>query len=171
MNKSRRLEIFEKLRQRHAGFLTAVLWKLTADRELFAEAMQIALLKMWQNAEKLENNKKAVAYIYRIALSANSQTWRNRIDRNGQVSLEASGAEATARPRSDNSDIIEKIRCEISKLPSKQSKAIVMRYFEQSDYKDIAQKLNCSKTAARSNVSKAIAALKKKLVTLQGREL
>ena len=170
MNKSRRLEIFEKLRQKHTGFLTAVLWKLTADRELFSEAMQIALLKIWQNAEKLENNKKATAYIYRIALSANSQAWRNRIGRNGQVSLEVSAVEPAARQQSDDSDIIEKIRCSISKLPSKQARAIVMRYFEQCEYNDIAEKLRCSETAARSNVSKAIAALKKKLSSLSGWE-
>ncbi len=170
MNKSRRLEIFEKLRQRNAGFLTAVLWKLTADRELFVEAMQIALLKIWQNAEKLDNNKKATAYIYRIALSANSQAWRHRIGKNGQVSLEAFAAEPAARQRNDNSDIIDKIRLVIAKLPSKQARAIVMRYFEQSDYTDIAEKLRCSEAAARSNVSKAIAALKKKLRSLHGLE-
>ncbi len=170
MNKSRRLEIFENLRQKYAGFLTAVLWKLTADRELFCEAMQIALLKIWQNSEKLENNKKAAAYIYRIALSANSQAWRNRIGRNGQVSLESYGAEPAARQRSNDSDIVDKVRCAISKLPAKQARAIVMRYFERSDYNDIAEKLRCSEATARSNVSKAIAALKKKLGNLSGRE-
>ena len=79
MNLSRRAETFEQVRAKYVGFLASVLWKLTGDRELFTEAMQYTLLGMWQNIEKL-NGKKAGAYIYRIALSANSRAWRNRIE-------------------------------------------------------------------------------------------
>jgi len=65
----RRVEIFEQVRAGYAEFLASVLWKLTGDKELFAEAMQYALLGMWRNVEKL-NGKKAGAYIYRIVLTA-----------------------------------------------------------------------------------------------------
>jgi hypothetical protein len=68
------------------------LWKLTGNRELFVEAMQNALLGMWQNVEKL-NDKKAGAYIYRIALTANSKAWRNRIGRDGQIGRGQAGIE------------------------------------------------------------------------------
>ena len=78
MKYSRQVEIFRQARTRHIEFLASVLWKLTGDRELFTEAMQYALLGMWQNVEKL-NGEKAGAYIYRIALTANSKAWRNRI--------------------------------------------------------------------------------------------
>jgi len=84
MKHTERVEIFERVRTRYAGFLASVLWKLTGDRELFAEAMQYALLGLWRHAEKL-NGKKAISYIYRIALSANSKAWRNRIGRDGQI--------------------------------------------------------------------------------------
>ena len=82
MNYSKRAELFRQLRTKYAGFLASVLWKLTHDRELFTEAMQYALLGMWQNIEKL-NGKKAGAYIYRIVLTANSKAWRDRIGKNG----------------------------------------------------------------------------------------
>jgi len=65
-------------------FLLSVLWKLTGDKELFTEAMQYALLGMWEHIEKL-SGKKAGAYIYRIALTANSRAWRNRIGKDGQI--------------------------------------------------------------------------------------
>ena len=84
MKYSRRVEIFEQLRAEYTGFLTSVLWKLTGDRELFDEAFQYALLGMWRNAEKL-NGKKAAAYIYRVALTANSRAWRNRIGKDGHI--------------------------------------------------------------------------------------
>ena len=73
MKYSRRVEIFRRVKADYAGFLTLVLWKLTGDRELFYEALQYAMLGMWKNVEKL-NGKKAGAYIYRIALSANSKS-------------------------------------------------------------------------------------------------
>jgi len=84
MRYARRVESFEQLRAKYGGFLTSVLWKLSGDKELFAEAMQYSLLGMWQHIEKL-GGKKAGAYIYRIALTANSAAWRNRVGRDGQI--------------------------------------------------------------------------------------
>ena len=72
MKHSERLEIFEKVRAEHSVFLLSVLWKLTGDKELFTEAMQYTLMGMWRHVEKLDG-RKAGAYIYRIALTANSR--------------------------------------------------------------------------------------------------
>jgi len=88
MKYSRQVEIFRQTKQKYMGFLSSVLWKLTNDRELFTEALQYALLEMWRNVAKLDNDK-AGGYIYKIALTANSKAWRNRIGKNGQVSLES----------------------------------------------------------------------------------
>ncbi len=165
MKYSKQAEVFRQLKTRYSGFLTSVLWKLSGDRELFAEAMQYALLGMWQNVEKL-NGKKAGAYIYRIALTANSKAWRNRIGKDGQVSRSRASVEDDPAERIGESELVELIRRAISQLPARQSRAIVMRYLEQQDYKDISAELGCTEAGARSNVSKAIATLKKKLATL-----
>ncbi len=159
------MEVFEQARAEYAGFLTSVLWKLTGDRELFTEAMQYALLGMWRHVEKL-NGKKAGAYIYRIALTANSAAWRNRIGRDGQISRSQVGIEKSPQECVGNSESVEKLRRVISQLPAKQGRAIVMRYFEQKEYQAISEKLGCSEAGARSNVSKAVATLKGKLAAL-----
>ena len=169
MKYSKRLEIFERVRAEYSVFLTSVLWKLTGDRELFAEAMQYTLLGMWRNVEKL-NSKKAGAYIYRIALTANSTAWRNRIGRDGQINKARAGIEKNPPEKAGNSELAGLIRRAIAQLPAKQGRAIVMRYLEQQDYKCIAEKLSCGEAGARSNVSKAIATLKSKLATLAERE-
>ena len=162
----KRAETFRQLRTRHAGFLASVLWKLTGDRELFTEAMQYALLGMWQHIEKL-NGKKAGAYIYRIALTANSTAWRNRIGRNGEISESEMGIEKDPQETVGRGELFALTRQAIAQLPAKQSKAIVMRYLEQQDYKYVADKLGCSEAGARSHVSKAVATLKSKLATLE----
>jgi RNA polymerase sigma factor (sigma-70 family) len=157
MRYSKRLELFEKLQGQYKGFLTSMLWKLTGNPDVFAEALQYTLLGIWQNLEKL-TGPKAGAYIYRIALSANSKAWQNRAGKNGQIPI--------IKPTPDDpvdEETLTIVRKEIAKLPEKQSQAIVMRYIEQNDYAVIAGKLNCTEDTARSHVSKAIASLRKNL--------
>jgi RNA polymerase sigma factor (sigma-70 family) len=161
MRYSKRLELFEQIKNEYAGYLTSTLWKLTGDADIFEEAFQYALLTMWMNLEKL-TVPQAGAYIYRIALSANSKAWRNRAGKNGQIP----NAMPVSRPATEeaaDAETINLVRKEIAKLPEQQGQAIVMRYIEQSDYSIIAGKLNCSEDTARSHVSKAISTLRNNL--------
>jgi len=164
MEYARRVDIFRRVKTDYAGFLTSVLWRLTGDKELFSEALQYAMLEMWRHVEKL-NGKKAGAYIYRIALSANSKAWQNRIGKNGQIP----NATLIGRPASEevvDAETLNLVRKEIAKLPEQQAQAIVMRYIEQTDYKAIADKLNCAEDTARSHVSKAINTLRNNLAEM-----
>jgi len=165
MKYSKRAELFRQVKADYIDFLASVLWKLTGDRELFTEAMQYSLLGMWQNVEKL-NGPKVGAYIYRIALTANSRAWRNRVGRDGQISQARVGAAEGPDEKVSRSELVAKVRQAVAHLPAKQSKAIVMRYFEQQDYREVAEKLCCTEAGARSHVSKAVATLKRKLATL-----
>lgn len=169
MNYSKRAELFRQLRKKYAGFLASVLWKLTHDRELFTEAMQYALLGMWQNIEKL-NGKKAGAYIYRIVLTANSKAWKDRIGRNGHFSKNLLDIQESPDEKIGRTELTEMVRREISNLPKKQARAIVMRYLEQQDYENIARQLSCTQAGARSHVSKAVAALKDKFAAFTRQE-
>ncbi len=165
MEYSKRIQVFEKVRARYSVFLLSVLWKLTGDRELFTEAMQYAILEMWQHVEKL-NGKKAPRYIYRIALTANSRAWRNRIGKDGQISQSQIALDEDLGENLNRSEVVARVRKAIAQLPAKQGRAIVMRYIRQQDYKDIAETLSCSEAGARSHVSKAVATLKSKLTAM-----
>ena len=165
MKHSERLEIFEKVRAEHSVFLLSVLWKLTGDKELFTEAMQYTLMGMWQHIEKLDG-KKAGAYIYRIALTANSRAWRNRIGKNGDFAKHRVDVDKDPGEKMHRTELAAKVRRVMSQLPEKQGRAVVMRYLEQEDYQTISEKLGCSKAGARSHVSKALAVLKDKLAAL-----
>jgi RNA polymerase sigma factor (sigma-70 family) len=164
MRYSKRLELFEKLKKEYAGYLTSTLWKLAGSTDIFAEAIQYAFLAIWMNLEKL-TGPQAGAYIYRIALSANSKAWRTRIGRDGQIPKTAVFKIPTADASVDE-ETLTLVRKEIAKLPEKQSQAVVMRYIDQRDYQTIADKLSCTEDTARSHVSKAIAALREKLAHL-----
>lgn len=165
MDYSKRAELFRQLRTEYAGFLASILWKLTHDRELFTEAMQYALLGMWQNIEKL-NGKKAGAYIYRIVLTANSKAWKDRIGKNGHFNKSQLDIQESPEQKISRSELTDMVRQEISNLPKKQARAIVMRYLQQQDYENIARRLSCTQAGARSHVSKAVATLKDRLAGL-----
>lgn len=170
MNHARRMEIFHKVRERYLGLLTGVLWKLSGERELFAEAMQYALMGLWEHVEKLEG-PAAGRYVYRIALSANSKAWRQRIGRDGSRTPERATVTDCPETRLMQRELTEQTRQALALLPTQQSQALVLRYLEQLDYEDVAEQLNCSPAAARSHVSKALATLKQRLSSRTGSEV
>jgi len=121
---------------------------------LFLQRIRFSILdarfsgQVWQNpAEKSRNQKQnpkppiCEKVLHKIALSANSKAWRNRIGKNGQ--LAGSPHEnvvwglphQTAQSDVDDAEQIALVRRAITQLPVKQEGAIVMRYFEQKDYK------------------------------------
>ncbi len=164
MTHQERLAVFDELRAKHLRFLTGVLWKLTGDRELFAEAMQDTLLGMWRHLEKL-GREDAPGYLYRIALSANAKAWRGRIGCNGKAPPGWADGRAESVSPPDQTELHRAVRRAVAGLPDKQGRAVVMRYLEQQDYEAIAAALGCSEATARSHVSKAVAALKNHLVS------
>jgi RNA polymerase sigma factor (sigma-70 family) len=165
MNYPERVELFKQVRVKYTRFLASVLWKLTGDRELFTEAMQYALLGMWENIRKL-NTEKAGGYIYRIALSANSKAWRNRLGRDRGLIADRIGADPSSDRTVQTQELTSVVKREISNLPARQGRALIMRYLEQQGYRDIAEELRCTEVAVRSHVSKAIDRLRLKLAAL-----
>jgi len=165
MQYAKRVELFKAVRIRYTRFLASVLWKLTGDRELFTEAMQYALLGMWENIRKL-NSEKAGGYIYRIALSANSKAWRNRIGRDGKFAAAQVDCDRSSGEKVETNELSSIVKREMSNLPARQGRALVMRYLEQQEYKDIAERLRCTDAAVRSHVSKAIDSLRVRLANL-----
>ena len=166
MTHEERVAAFDRLRARYLRLLTAVLWKLSGDRELFAEAMQYALLGLWRHVEKLEG-AKAARYLYRIALSASAKAWRQRIGRNGDIAGMPIAPDKCPETQVRQADLVAQVRWTVSRLPEKQGRAVVMRYLEQKDYRTIAECLGCSEATARSHVSKAVATLRSRLAAKQ----
>ncbi|MFC1783725.1 RNA polymerase sigma factor [Planctomycetota bacterium] len=162
MKHSGKIATFERIRKNYGNFLEAVLWKLTGDRELFAEAYQNALLVMWQHIAKLDNDQPG-GYIYRIALSSVQKAWRDKKGGNIEFPDNLTSHQKSPLEKIVKNEDVNVLRQAISELPDQQGKAVVMRYLESKSYSELAHQLNCSEAAARSHVSNAIAALKKKM--------
>ena len=161
-------EKFEKIYLKYREFLKGVLWRLTGDKELFADAFQNALLLIWQNIGKLDNDKPG-GYIYRIAQSSASKAWKNRVGRQKEVCID-NIEKADPIGKTVDNEQRQCLRKAICQLPASQAQAVAMRYFEEKDYEEISERIGCRPATARSHVSKALKSLKLKLAKLNIQE-
>lgn len=159
-----RVGLYKTAVDRYSGFLEAVLWKLCGDRELFAEAMQYALLAIWKHCDKLSDQSSG--YIYRIAQSAASTAWKKRTTGTAEQTDETLDPNDGPAETAITKDHIAAARRAVSELPKKCGQAVMMRYLHEKDYDDIANQIGCSVESARSHVSKGIGILRKKLAKL-----
>jgi len=161
MFKRSRAQRFREINTEYGQYLKLLLWKMTGQRELFEEALQESLVRIWKHSGKIKE-PTAKSYLYRIAQSAVAQAWDN---------LKPSGAQFIPEQHAMEKDhqashldgLLHRVQAYISKLPYKQSRAISLRYFCRKEYAQIAHCLNCSEAGARSHVSKALATLRTQL--------
>jgi RNA polymerase sigma factor (sigma-70 family) len=162
MRHEARLRQFEAICRQHDGFLKAGVWKLTGNEEQFAEAWQNVLTAIWQHGEKF-NGHNDRSYLYRIVLSAASKAWRNRPNGSEADFDAVTSPDKDPLEQAGDSELADRVRREIARLPVQQGQAVMMRYLEGRDYRHIAGELDCSEPAARSHVSKALSNLRQRL--------
>lgn len=160
MNQEKKLKRFDQLRVEQQSFLEAVLWRLTGDRDLYAEALQEALLLIWKHLAKLQGPTTR-SYLYRIAQTAASKSWRKRSQ--GGTGLPPLNIETDDDPAQNvnRQELLTTLRQAVGALPSHQSWAITMRYLEEKEYREMALEWGCSEVAMRSYVSQGLANLRK----------
>jgi len=171
MDHGAKLTLFDAVWAEQGPFLKAVLWRLTGNRELFAESLQESLLQMWKHIEKLRGPASR-AYVYRIAQSAASDAWHKRTEYAAEVPENVKSPAARPDETASDRDLAATVRRAISDLPESQGRAITLRYLEQMDYDVMARETDCTEVTLRSHVSKGLAALRNlpALIRSAGRE-
>lgn len=154
--------LFEQVHTQYRTLLESVIWRLTGNRDQFAEAYQNALLALWRHIDKLEQGQPG-GYIYRIALSAASKAWKRRPAKDSRMS-----DPVISQSRGPEDDLIRdesysELRRHILALPEKQAQAVAMRYLQDKSYAQMAEELQCSESAARAQVCRALTRLREKM--------
>lgn len=159
MNDKQRAKIFREAKQQSLGFLSRILWQLSQDREMFAEAMHCALFSLWRYVDQLRggNNPRL---LYRIALSANADAWQRRQQ---QDKPDRAKVRESREKRQLRQEIAQAVRQAIAELPLKQSQAVVMRYIEKRPWRDIADTLKTTDTRVQRQVEYAVRTLREKV--------
>jgi DNA-directed RNA polymerase specialized sigma24 family protein len=157
---TRRIERFHAMKKEHMPFLSATLWELTCQRDLFNEAMQHALFGVWQQMDTLSKTREPNIALYEIALDANHHAWAN-IDEPQE--MEPAETHHLSRLFSGRSHLPRRVRHTISQLDPFHALLIVLRYMERKQASVIAAFLKCDQAQVEFGISQALVELKSKL--------
>lgn len=157
---TRRIERFHSIKKKQMPFLSAILWELTGQRDLFNQAMQHALFGLWQQLDELSNRHARELAVYEIALNANQKAW-SQIDEPQQV--EPAEAHHLSRLFSGRRHLPHRVRYMISRLDPFHALLIVLRYMERMQASVIAAFLKCDEVQVEFGVSQALVELRRKL--------
>ncbi len=157
---TRRIERFHAIKKEHMSFLSATLWGLTSQRDLFNQAMQCALFGVWQKLDTLSKTREPNLALYEIALDANQHAWEHM-----NPPQEAKPAEShhLSRLFSGRTHLARRVRYTISQLDPFHALLIVLRYMERKQASVIAAFLKCDQAQVELGISQALVELKSKL--------
>ncbi len=157
---TRRIERFHAIKKEHMPFLSATLWGLTRQHELFSQAMQHALFGVWQKLDTLSKTREPDLALYEIALDANQHAWEHRDE---PEEVEPAETHHLSRLFSGRAHLARRVRCTISQLDPFHALLIVLRYMERKQASVIAAFLKCDPAQVELGISHALVELKSKL--------
>jgi DNA-directed RNA polymerase specialized sigma24 family protein len=157
---TKRIERFHRVKKERMPFLTAILWELTCQRDLFKEAMQHALFGLWQQLDQISNRPDPEKRLYEIAIDANRHAWSQSAE--NQESEPAEGHHLS-RLFGGRGRLPHRVRYTISQLNSFHGLLVVLRYVERKQPSSIAGLLKCEETDVEFGLSQALVDLKSRL--------
>lgn len=144
--------------------------RLLRDPDAARDALQDALVRIWQRREAVRRHPNPEALVLRICLHAAVDAIRRRGRRpeTAGVALEERAGEPGRGPEASlaNREQREAVLAAIAHLPHQQALAILMRIVEEQPYPEVAQALGCSPITARIHVMRARSRLSRLLADL-----
>ena len=142
------------------------IWRIVRDPEMAKDALQNSLTKIWKRLDRIRSHPNPHALILKICVNAAIDSLRKRKRLRQHEKAEAlhnfPAQSATTASEALETKIIEaEIRQAISRLPRRQSVAVLMRIIKDQPYDVIAQAMECSETTVRINVSRGRKRLRK----------
>jgi len=142
----------EPLEGRMLRTVRRVVW----DPDLARDALQDAVVRLWQNRERLRRHPNpealAVRVCYHAAVDAVRRGQRRRetggVDVEGRPAAPGRGPAEALEQREQHEAVVRAIAA----LPRQQALAVLMRVVEEQPYAAVAQALDCAEVTARIHV-------------------
>jgi RNA polymerase sigma factor (sigma-70 family) len=158
---------FEELIERHGRELMRYLVRATGDREDAADLFQETFVRAYRAYPRLDPSRDARVWLYAIATNLCRNRARATARRAAVFAATPDGAGGSTpaetlaqQTRADATGPKLDLRRLVARLPDKQRRALLMRYFGGLEYAEIADALDCSEQSARANVSQAMKKLR-----------
>ncbi|MBU8872011.1 MAG: RNA polymerase sigma factor [Gemmatimonadales bacterium] len=157
---------FDQLIRRHEKFVYRVAFSYTSDRESALDISQNVFIKVHRKLEAFHGNSTFRTWLARVAQNE-SLTWlRGQKRHGGQAEITALNTpacqptqEATLLRAERSRDLIE----EVHRLNPKQSRAVLLRYYEKMSVREIGDVLECSEGQVKSILFRSLQVLRTRL--------
>jgi RNA polymerase sigma-70 factor (ECF subfamily) len=151
---------FMRLYDRYRGRLFTYCCRMIGDRERARDALQEALLKAYQNADKYQEGTNAAAWLFRLTRNVCIDMLRTRKDHESVEEMQLPSQEY-------QSDILlqEALTNEIERLPEIYREAVILRDVQGHSYEEIATITGTAVSTVKFRIFKARDTLRQRLTT------
>jgi RNA polymerase sigma-70 factor, ECF subfamily len=152
------------------GRMLRTVRRVVRDPDLARDALQDAVVRLWQHRERLRRHPNPEALVVRVCFHAAIDAVRR-----GQRRREAGGWDLEGRPGAPGGGPSEALEQQeqreavvraIAALPRRQALAVLMRVVEEQPYAAVARALGCSEITARIHVMRGRSRLRRVLAPL-----
>jgi RNA polymerase sigma factor (sigma-70 family) len=164
---------FESVVVQHRESMIRTVWRATRDHFVAEDAMQMALLNLWQRMDFVSTHPNPRALILRICLDSVWENLRRKRrfdpishgpDSNGGSILEDFESRSqTPLEELEAREAAHQLLRAIQRLPTQQRTAMWLKYIEHCETPEIAQAMGCSDATVRKHLEKGRRTLRTEL--------
>ena len=153
---------FDKIVRRHLSNTIGFFYTITQDRMVSEDLAQDVFFKLFRHLKKFRFKSSFSTYLYRINLNT-ANSWFTRNKWKSFLSLENADDKGYRDTNVEDEWNRKELWNEISKLPKKQRKVVILRVTDGLSYRDISEITGMSEGTAKVNFHHGLKRLKEKL--------
>lgn len=157
---------FEEIFHEHYAHLCAYAFKYVEDKDAAEELVQDVFFKLWVKRDEIDIQSSLKSYLFRAVRNASLNLLSHikvREDYKYANELQRDSDEQKDDDVLVGTELEQKIRSSISKMPEQRQKIFIMSRYEDLKYREIADQLGISIKTVESQMSKALKYLRVEL--------
>ena len=154
----------EAMYQQHGQGLVRMVRLFVDDRNAAEDLVQEAFIRLARSAHKIDDHRKAGAYLRSIVLNlARDHNRRGLVSLRHRLPLDdrEASVEDTVVLAEDHQEVVDALRT----LPRRQRDCLILRYYDELGVDDIADTLGISRNSVKTHLTRGMAALESQLST------
>jgi RNA polymerase sigma factor (sigma-70 family) len=152
----------EAMYHEHAHGLVHMVRLFVDDRNAAEDLVQEAFIRLARSVHKIEDHRKAAAYLRSIVLNlARDHNRRGLVSLRHRLPLDdrQASTEDVVVLAEDHQQVIDALRT----LPRRQRDCLILRYYDELGIDDIAETLDISRNSVKTHLTRGMRALERRL--------
>ncbi len=152
----------EVMYNQHARGLVHMVRLFVDDRNAAEDLVQEAFIRLARSAHRIEDDRKAAAYLRSIVLNlARDHNRRGLVSLRHRLPLDdrRASVEDVVELAEDHQKVVDSLRT----LPGRQRDCLILRYYDEFGIDDIAETLGISRNSVKTHLTRGMRALETQL--------